>query len=463
MKPIYTAIVLALLCMACDPFANPENARLTFSSDTLFFDTIFTAIGSTTMEVRAKNLTDRPVLIDEIRLAGGEDSPFRININGYPSTISNNITIAAGDSIFIFVDVEIDPFNSDNPVSVIDSIMFTSGNYFSRVILAAWGQDIFLIENGTIGNETWHSGKPYIVYGTVLIDTSATLNVTEGTRVFFHNDASMIVAGNIIVTGTKEHQVTFASDRTSKEYEDVPGQWKGIVFRSCSSSNIITDAVIRNATIALDIEGDPLVGRPDIDILNTSVIHNSVSSLNAVYSDVKSANSLFANTGFSTVSLTNATDASFIHCTIANYWVYNIRTKPSLFLGKGSAENATLPSLSAYNSVVAGDLKSEITIDALSSELPGLILFDSCFVVTYINNNSWWNEDCFIGTTIGSKPGFIDRSLFDFRPDTLSPLSDVAGKTKALLYPEDIRHRQRPAFNSPDIGAYERQPGEKSE
>src|SRR5512145_695658 len=109
MRPFYIAIAIAVLCMACDPFANPRYAPVTFSSDTLFFDTIFTSLGSTTMEVRAKNLTDKPILINEITLAGGDDSPFRVNINGMAASTVRDITIASGDSIFLFVDAVIDP------------------------------------------------------------------------------------------------------------------------------------------------------------------------------------------------------------------------------------------------------------------------------------------------------------------------------------------------------------------
>lgn len=463
MKPIYIAAVLAVLCIACDPFANPKHAVVTFSSDTLFFDTVFTSMGSTTMEVRAKNLTDRPLLIEKIWLAGGKSSPFRININGSPLSELSNITVAAGDSIFLFVDVEIDPSGNDQPVFVVDSIMFLSGDYSSRIILEAWGQDIIIIRDDTIGSTTWGGGRPYVIYGSVLVDTLATLTVTEGARLFFHNKASMKVAGSIVINGSDEHQVIIGSDRTSDDYEDIPGQWKGITFYSCSTTNRIKDAVIRNAVIALDIAGDPLSGRPVIDVENVSVIHNSVNSLRAVYADVTSSNSLFSHTGFSTVSILNGSNASFTHCTIANRWGYNVRTESSLYIGKGSSDTGVLPSVSVFNSVVTGDLDNEMEIDALPFDLAGKILFDSCLVEIDTLECEWWNRKCFNGVIIGKEPKFIDWYTYDFRPDTLSSLLDAAGRIKAMPFAEDIRHKPRPAFGRPDIGAYERQPGEKSD
>lgn len=463
MKPINIAIAIAVLCMACDPFANPRYAPVTFSSDTLFFDTIFTSLGSTTMEVRAKNLTDKPMLINEIRLAGGDESPFRVNINGMAASTVRDLTIAAGDSIFLFVDALIDPSGGNLPVSVVDSIVFWSGSFFSRIILEAWGQDIILIKDDTITSSVWSSGKPYVIYGSVLIDTTETLSVTEGTKVFFHNDASMIVAGKIMVSGTEEQPVIIASDRTSEDYEDIPGQWKGIVFRACSRGNKITDAVIRNADIALSLDGDYITGRPDIEITNTSVIHNSVSSIKSTYSDIKAVNSLFAHTGFSTVNINDGSNASFVHCTVYNYWGYNIRYASSLSIGGGTDEASSFPSVAVYNSVVGGDLASEIDITGSPLDVAGNILFDSCFVKLDTMRSSWWNRNCFRGVRFGADPRFINSHLYDFRPDTLSPLLDVAGKIYALPYTEDIRHKPRPRFSGPDIGAYERQPGEKRE
>ena len=89
-------------------------------------------------------------------------------------------------------------------------------------------------------------------------------------------------------------------------------------------------------------------------------------------------------------------------------------------------------------------------------------MFDTCLIQVDTLRSSWWNNKCFKGAIIGKKPGFINWNEYDYRPDTLSDLVDKAGKIKSLLYPEDIRHMPRPAFKGPDIGAYERQKGEKS-
>ncbi len=462
MKYFYLALLTAILCVACDPYSNPRYSALTFSSDTISFDTVFASIGTPTMEVRVKNKTGNPVLVDRIWLAGGSDSPFRININGYPDQ-ATDVTIPSGDSIFIFIDLKSDPSGNDAPVYLSDSVMLSSGNYFSKVILEAWGQDIIIINSDITDNTIWGSGKPYLIYGEVMVDTLKRLDVAPGTRVYFHNDASLIIAGSLRATGDADDAILFASDRTQSEYVDYPGHWNGIAFRACSGDNILKDVVVRNAVIALDIEGNQEQGRPSVNLENTTLIHNSVSALRCAYSDLVAVNSLFADTGFGTVTVTDGSKAVFIFCTIVNNWRYNNRTSPALLIEKGEDGSTTLPEVNIYNTVITGDHTNEMSVDGASSELPGRIMVDSSFVTVEPASCQWWNSDCFIDVTTEGSPRFIDAREFDFRPDTLSPLNDVAGKSESHLYTEDIRHRSRRVFNAPDIGAYERQPGEKGE
>ena len=61
---------------------NSADVQLEFSVDTLMFDTIFTTVGSTTQRLKVYNPYQENVLISRIRLAGGDFSNFRLNING---------------------------------------------------------------------------------------------------------------------------------------------------------------------------------------------------------------------------------------------------------------------------------------------------------------------------------------------------------------------------------------------
>jgi hypothetical protein len=50
--------------------------------------------------------------------------------------------------------------------------------------------------------------------------------------------------------------------------------------------------------------------------------------------------------------------------------------------------------------------------------------------------------------------------MYDFRPDTLSPLIDNGNSLYISTYPYDFRGVSRSIDGNPDIGAYERVIGE---
>ncbi|MCK4746933.1 MAG: hypothetical protein KAT15_07860, partial [Bacteroidales bacterium] len=74
-KPKYFLCVLVVLAwvFSCERYETyrESDARLGFSTDTVYFDTIFTSIGSTTKKLRIYNNYDQPLEISSIDLAGG--------------------------------------------------------------------------------------------------------------------------------------------------------------------------------------------------------------------------------------------------------------------------------------------------------------------------------------------------------------------------------------------------------
>ena len=352
MRQLIIVILTFLLCLACDPFRNAGYGPVSFSSDTVFFDTVFSSVGSVTREFRAINRSKEPLMIDRIYLGGGSASPFRLNIDGEPVTGKEAVELASGDSIFVFVDIIVDPSGANAPIAVEDSVVFESGGNINRVILEAWGQDIWLLKNAVTGNASWTEGKPYVVYGSLTVDTGATLTLGAGTRVFFHHNATMTVAGSLVSEGSFEKPVLFSTDRIAKEYSDVPGQWKGIDFQDVSTGNLLLNTEIRNAVIAVNITSTD-DGFPDMKISESKLMHNSVSSLVAHGADIECQNSLFAHTGFSTVSLSEGGSCDLVFCTLANRWEYGYRKDPVLFIGKGGSK---LPEVRIINSVVTGTL-----------------------------------------------------------------------------------------------------------
>ena len=141
----YTFLLISIFftfyaCRKDEKITNDGSAKLEFSVDTILFDTVFTTAGSTVAALIVHNSNDKKVLISSIRLAGGAASAYRLNIDGVATDRANNIAISGNDSMFIFVEVTVDPNNSLSPFLVNDSIEFiTNGNLRIRnSVLYCW-------------------------------------------------------------------------------------------------------------------------------------------------------------------------------------------------------------------------------------------------------------------------------------------------------------------------------------
>ena len=67
---------------SCNKWKGYSKENLSFSVDTIVFDTVFTTVGSTTKQFKIYNPSVKSVKIEEIELMGGSQSPFRINVDG---------------------------------------------------------------------------------------------------------------------------------------------------------------------------------------------------------------------------------------------------------------------------------------------------------------------------------------------------------------------------------------------
>ncbi|HPD54413.1 MAG TPA: hypothetical protein PLI08_10740, partial [Bacteroidia bacterium] len=121
-----------------DEFITDGDAKLEFSTDTVIFDTVFTTVGSSTEVFVVYNRNDQPVKVSSIRLATGDQSMFRLNVDGLPGRSFSDVEIGADDSIFIFVEVTVDPNNQNTPLVVTDSILFETNGNLQDIDLVAW-------------------------------------------------------------------------------------------------------------------------------------------------------------------------------------------------------------------------------------------------------------------------------------------------------------------------------------
>ena len=148
-KPFKTAVRSVLLLLlsgililaACnkDILNTSPDFKLTFSNDSIIFDTVFTSLGSATHRLKVYNRGNSKIKISDIRLEKGAASDFRINVDGEATFDKQNVVIRGGDSLFIFARVTIDPNNVANPFVVEDRLIFNINGNEQSVKLIAWG------------------------------------------------------------------------------------------------------------------------------------------------------------------------------------------------------------------------------------------------------------------------------------------------------------------------------------
>ncbi len=79
---LFITICLSTYSCKKDEILTDPSAKLDFSVDTIMFDTVFTTIGTTTQALIIYNDNSQPLMISSVRLAGGNASPYRLNLDG---------------------------------------------------------------------------------------------------------------------------------------------------------------------------------------------------------------------------------------------------------------------------------------------------------------------------------------------------------------------------------------------
>lgn len=476
---ILTVVMVLVSLFSCEDegYMNSPDAQIQFSNDTITFDTIFTTIGSTTQHLRVYNPYDENILISRIRVAGGDFSNFRLNVNGESTNEAYEIEVPARDSIFIFVEVTIDPTGQNLPMVVQDSIEFTTNSNIQNIKLVAYGQDFKLIKGETIETTTWTSDKPYLVYDYAFVDSLSTLTIEPGTRIHFHKGAGMYVKGTVKAEGTFQEPIRFLSDRLEDNYKNIPDQWNGIILFSGSHDNVFNYTNIKNANIGLQVGTIEEEGFASLQLSNARIENMAYAGLFALKSKITGYNNLIANCGFYAAALLVGGEYEFYHTTIANFWGnYSSRSRStsSLVLSNvlvvqqadGSKVTHTGDLQKAFfgNSIIYGNNAKEIE---LGNNMENVFNyeFDHC-IIQVPDTFNISNNDNFKSVWKGAnyKPNFVDPfEEYDYSLDTLSAAKDIGKEEYAEKFPLDIMNKDRTGEDGPDLGAFERIEKKKDE
>lgn len=442
-------------------FNTSSDAALIISSDTLRFDTVFTTTGSVTKYFTINNPNNKKINLSSVQLMGGNASAFRMNVDGVAGNSFNNITIEANDSVYIFITVSINPNSNTLPFIVNDSIRIQwNGNTIFKQ-LEAWGQNAIFLRSTVIkGNNTWNSTLPYVIIGGIRIDTTASLTIQKGTRVYMHADAPFVVDGTLKINGTKTDSVVFRGDRLDESYRDLPAAWPGIYFRSPSKNSELTFTVIKNAYQAVVVEGPSVNANPKL-VLAQCIIDNAYESgLYFLRSNVIVQNSLISNCG-KNIIIGYGGSYVFTHCTSAAFSTNFINHKnPVLFAGNSIRVNNVTSSadLNATftNCIFWGD--NGTVEDEIVTSKEGSSAFSVNFnnVLYKVKSADPANAN-FLNSIKNSPPLFdsIDAGnrYFNFRLKQNSPAINKGIATSLTI---DLDGKPR-AIGLPDLGCYEKQ------
>jgi hypothetical protein len=462
--PFIIPFLVTLFFFSCrkDNFIMSPEAVVHFSSDTVFFDTVFTTAGSVTQPVKIINGNNQKLHLSEVRLMGGTASFFSINIDGSPGPVQTGIDLEANDSIYVFVAVKIDPRAGNLPFVIRDSVLVSFNGTNEYIQLQAWGQNAHFLTNQTItGHVTWSDSIPYVILGGLRVDSNAMLTIPAGSHVYMHADAPLLVDGSLQVTGNAEDsaRVYFQGDRLDDPYDDFPAGWPGIYFRETSVNNNLQFAVIRNAYQAVVISGPPVNGLPQL-VLNQCIVDNSYDAgLLAAQSYVQATDCLFSNCGKDLV-IAYGGNYQFTHCTAVGYTNdFIMHSFPVLSLSNaavspgGSIVTAPLQA-SFVNCIFWGEgagVQNEVVVSQ-----QGTGSFSANF-----SNCLWKVASTPSGITsshiIANQDPLFDsvdnfRRVYDFRLKAGSPAINQGVMTGVLI---DLDGSPR-AVGLPDLGAYEK-------
>lgn len=483
---LFGSVLLMSRCGKIE-YSDDPALSLTFSTDTVFFDTVFTTIGSVTLPLKVFNPNRDAVLIDYIGLEGGADSPFRVNIDGIVGPEVEQWPLLAEDSMWIFLEVTVDPNEAALPFVIEDGLRFNTNGLEQRVHLMAWGQNAHF--HGGPGqitalascDEVWSNDLPHVIYGIVQVETGCKLTIDPGTQVHIHNGGGLLVYQSTLdVNGALGNEVVFQGDRLDAGYEDAPGQWgielsfefetdygieevtaqRGGIWLFGGVGCTMDYAILKNGTMGLQVDTTGSASAPALQLRN-SIIHNmSAYGLYAQGGTIDGYNNLIYDCGQSTAAFTLGGTYRMDHCTFVNSWSEGVRQSPSVLFTdwyedvNGNIQVRSLEGSAFNNCIFWGNNHNLTDFDELVVSLlnpPSIPLIRNSAVDVQDEN---FPLELLEATTTENAPLFVSESQRDFHLNTNNTLWNGGPAQFAISTDLDGLPRN---VGLPDKGCYERQ------
>jgi hypothetical protein len=438
MKRIFYFLAIAWCLVACqddDKFSASTGLQLTFPSDTLKMDTVFSRTPSSTYSFWVHNQNDTGIRMERIRLKRGNQTGFRVNVDGIYLDNANgsqtaDVEIRRNDSILVFVELTPGETGQQQPVLLEDDLVFTfeSGNE-QKVCLQAWVWDARKLYSPVISEDTViESSVPLVVFGDMRVEEGATLTV-RNTTLFFHDGAGIDVYGTL-----QTEDCVMRGDRLDDMFDYLPydrisGQWNGIHIRPTSKDNVLLRTEIRNPLYGVRCDSAAL----DVDHyrleMEHCVIHNCEGAgLVGVNAYVRLDHCQLTNTGGDCFALYGGV-AEIEHCTFAQFYPF-IADRGAAFRFTNYHGNDTIPLyLYCSGSILTGYADDVVMGEMLGEDAATFdYTFKNCLMRTpEVADETNRFEDIIWETPKDSIQGtkhFVtideDNLIYDFHLDSLS-------------------------------------------
>ena len=420
---------MSVFLVACNEdagFSSDPDLRLEFSCDTVTFDTLFTDLSSPTAMFVVHNRNKNSLRVSDIRLASGGESGFNVLVDGEPGNVVRDIEIRAKDSIYVLASVKLDRNGTDMPLMVKDSLLFTLESGVGQyVLLMAHGMDVTFMHAPKFSTDTVLAAGHYVVYDSLVVEPESHLTLSAGTTLYFHDNAFMKVEGVLNAVGELEKPIVFRGDRTDRmfdylPYDRVPGQWGGVKFTSTSNDNVLKHCDIHSAKYGLMVEaGDTALQRLTVESSKIYNFAGHAMELQQAHASV--SNTLIANAEGNCVKVVGGS-VDFVHCTIANFYVWKQRDVALALHNNLEGVPAPLYRASFSNCIIAGTKDDELMgyFAEYGDTIPNSVNY--YFSHSLINTVAT-DDSCFVGV------------VFD-RPDSLS----YAKKQFTLIDNEEFKY-----------------------
>lgn len=474
----------------------PSLGNLTFSKDTVFLDTVFTNIGSSTYNLKVYNKSSNAITIPSIGLENGNTSNYRLSVDGMPGDTFENVAILAKDSIYIFIETTIDFSAVSNPLYT-DRILFDVGSNAQNVDLVTLVQDATFIYPGkdpisrkidsltldgkptTIKGRflkdselTFTNTKPYVIYGYAAIPENKIATVEAGTKIYFHTNSGLIVdkKASLKVNGTLNNQVVFEGDRLEHRFNNAPGQWGTIWMRAGSTNNEINYATIKNSIVGILVDSIGATSTPTLHIKNTQIYNSSNYGILGRETNIKGENLVIGNTGQSSLACTIGGTYNFTHSTFANYWNNGARQLPAVLVNnfftytndasQEVTETRDLYAANFSNCIIVGNNNIEFVLDKVEGSLFNYGVHNSMIQFNDINNSfintpelDFTDVAHYSNTILNGNTHFKNTANNEFNIGQNNDGINKALHSASQLIPLDLLETNR--TTSPDIGAYQ--------